>query len=57
MWTHEFEARSSLAASQLWGVLADVARWPEIDASAICQLLGARMTTVHELQPQERGGG
>lgn len=95
-WAHEFEARSDLSPAELWVVLADVARWPEIDTNIgrlelagppragsrfmlqpkggprlqftigefaaphryadICRLLGARMTTLHQLQPQERGG-
>ena len=33
MWTHESSFHTELPAEQLWTVLADVARWPEIDAN------------------------
>lgn len=33
MWSHESAFRTDLPADQLWTVLADVARWPEIDAN------------------------
>ena len=33
MWSHVSAFHSELPAEQLWAVLADVARWPEIDAN------------------------
>lgn len=33
MWTHESVFRTDLPPEQLWAVLADVARWPEIDVN------------------------
>jgi hypothetical protein len=32
MWTHRYEEVTDLSPDCLWPVLADVARWPEIDA-------------------------
>jgi hypothetical protein len=31
MWTHRFETSTDLTPEELWPVLADVARWPEVD--------------------------
>ena len=31
MWTHRHEQTTDLTPGQLWPILADVARWPEID--------------------------
>lgn len=31
MWTHQFEAKTDLPPDALWSVIADIARWPEID--------------------------
>jgi hypothetical protein len=31
MWSHHYEQTTDLSADQLWPVLADVARWPELD--------------------------
>lgn len=31
MWRHTFESEADLPAEALWGVLADIPRWPEID--------------------------
>jgi len=30
-WTHRFEQLTEVSPEQLWPVLADVARWPELD--------------------------
>ncbi|MEA5392158.1 SRPBCC family protein [Cyanobium gracile UHCC 0139] len=31
MWTHRFETTTDLTPEELWPVLADVPRWPEVD--------------------------
>lgn len=31
MWKHRFEHRTSLPVDAIWPVIADVARWPEVD--------------------------
>lgn len=33
MWTATYEERTDLAVEQIWPVLADVARWPELDTN------------------------
>lgn len=32
MWQHRFEDRTDLTPAEIWPVIADVARWPEVDA-------------------------
>lgn len=33
MWTHTYEAQTDLPPTAIWPVIADVRRWPEVDAN------------------------
>lgn len=56
MWTHEFESRVSLSPAQLWPTLADVARWPELDANIARLELAEPPRAGARFMLQPRGG-